>query len=76
MGNPFPFVLADLRRSRGGVLAVVLLVALAVGLGVAVSAQERALRGRSGLYDVTVRRGDEVVLEFRGRSRSLPPRPS
>ena len=44
MGNPFPFVLADLRKSRGGVLAVVLLVALAVGLGVAVSAQERALR--------------------------------
>jgi putative ABC transport system permease protein len=44
LGNPLPFVLADLRRSRGGVLAVVLLVALAVGLGVAVSAQERALR--------------------------------
>jgi acyl-CoA thioesterase len=38
------------------------------------TAEERALRGRSGLYDVTVRRGDEVVLEFRGRSRSLPPR--
>jgi putative ABC transport system permease protein len=44
LGNPLPFVLADLRRSRAGVLAVVLLVALAVGLGVAVSAQERALR--------------------------------
>jgi acyl-CoA thioesterase len=35
-------------------------------------AVERLVRGRSGLYDVTVRRGDEVVLEFRGRSRSLP----
>ncbi|CAA9305794.1 MAG: Acyl-coenzyme A thioesterase PaaD (Pse.pu.) (E. coli PaaI) [uncultured Frankineae bacterium] len=35
-------------------------------------AVERVLRGRSGVYDVTVRRGDEVVLEFRGRSRSLP----
>jgi len=36
------------------------------------TAEERALRGRSGLYDVTVRRGDgTVVAEFRGRSRSL-----
>jgi acyl-CoA thioesterase len=35
-------------------------------------AVERALRGRSGVYDVTVSRsGDEtVVAEFRGRSRS------
>ena len=38
-------------------------------------AVERVVRGRSGLYDVTVRRGDETVLEFRGRSRSLPPVP-
>lgn len=35
------------------------------------TAQERALRGRSGIYDVTVRRGDEPVLEFRGRSRTV-----
>lgn len=34
-------------------------------------AREVALRGRSGIYDVTVRRGDTVVAEFRGRSRSL-----
>jgi len=34
-------------------------------------AREVALRGRSGLYDVTVRVGDTVVAEFRGRSRSL-----
>jgi acyl-CoA thioesterase len=36
-------------------------------------AVERARRGRSGLYDVTVTRAaDDVVLaEFRGRSRSL-----
>jgi acyl-CoA thioesterase len=27
--------------------------------------------GRSGLYDVTVRRGGEVVAEFRGRSHQL-----
>ncbi len=36
------------------------------------TAVERALRGRSGLYDVTVRRtsDDVVIAEFRGRSRS------
>ncbi|WP_221320724.1 hydroxyphenylacetyl-CoA thioesterase PaaI [Actinoplanes sp. L3-i22] len=36
-------------------------------------AVERVRRGRSGLYDVTVRRAadDEVIAEFRGRSRSL-----
>ncbi len=32
-------------------------------------AAERVRFGRSGIYDVTVRRGDEVVAEFRGRSR-------
>jgi putative ABC transport system permease protein len=42
--NPWPVVAADLRRSRAGAVAIVLLVALAVALGVAVSAQERALR--------------------------------
>lgn len=35
------------------------------------TAAERVVFGRSGLYDVTVRRGDEVVAEFRGRSRTL-----
>ncbi|MET9196264.1 hydroxyphenylacetyl-CoA thioesterase PaaI [Streptomyces olivaceus] len=33
-------------------------------------AEERARYGRSGIYDVSVRRGDEVIAEFRGRSRS------
>jgi acyl-CoA thioesterase len=27
--------------------------------------------GRSGIYDVTVTRGDEVIAEFRGRSQQL-----
>jgi acyl-CoA thioesterase len=27
--------------------------------------------GRSGIFDVTVRRGDEVIAEFRGRSHRL-----
>ncbi|WP_249417106.1 hydroxyphenylacetyl-CoA thioesterase PaaI [Streptomyces sp. TS71-3] len=35
------------------------------------TAQERTRFGRSGIYDVTVVRGDEVVAEFRGRSRVL-----
>ncbi|HEX2131922.1 MAG TPA: hydroxyphenylacetyl-CoA thioesterase PaaI [Actinophytocola sp.] len=34
-------------------------------------AEERVRYGRSGVYDVTVRRGDEVIAEFRGRSRTL-----
>ena len=35
------------------------------------TAEERILRGRSGIYDVTVRRDETVVAEFRGRSRQL-----
>lgn len=35
------------------------------------AATERVLRGRSGIYDVTVRRGSTVIAEFRGRSRSV-----
>ncbi|MFL6141368.1 MAG: hydroxyphenylacetyl-CoA thioesterase PaaI [Labedaea sp.] len=34
---------------------------------------ERVRFGRSGVYDVTVYRGDEVVAEFRGRSRTTNP---
>jgi acyl-CoA thioesterase len=33
-------------------------------------ATERVSFGRSGIYDVTVRSGDQVVAEFRGRSRA------
>ena len=35
------------------------------------TASVRSRSGRSGIYDVTVSRGDEVVAEFRGRSRAL-----
>jgi acyl-CoA thioesterase len=35
------------------------------------SARELVSFGRSGIYDVTVTRGDQVVAEFRGRSRAL-----
>ena len=34
-------------------------------------AVERTRFGRSGLYDVTVRRGADVIAEFRGRSQQL-----
>ncbi len=34
-------------------------------------ARVRTRFGRSGIYDVTVRRGDDVVAEFRGRSRTI-----
>lgn len=35
------------------------------------TAHERTRFGRSGIYDVSILRGDEVIAEFRGRSRSL-----
>jgi acyl-CoA thioesterase len=34
-------------------------------------AVERQLAGRTGIYDVSVRVGDHVVAEFRGRSRTI-----
>ncbi|MER7396284.1 hydroxyphenylacetyl-CoA thioesterase PaaI [Streptomyces sp. NPDC000151] len=34
-------------------------------------AEERTRYGRSGIYDVSVRRGEEVIAEFRGRSRVI-----
>jgi acyl-CoA thioesterase len=36
-------------------------------------AAERSTSGRSGIYDVTVTRGGDVVAEFRGRSRVISP---
>jgi acyl-CoA thioesterase len=35
------------------------------------TAREVVREGRSGIYDVRVTRGDEVVAEFRGHSRQL-----
>jgi len=42
--NPFPIILALFRRNRATALLFVCLIAFAVALGVAISAQERALR--------------------------------
>ncbi|HEY1570505.1 MAG TPA: hydroxyphenylacetyl-CoA thioesterase PaaI [Pseudonocardiaceae bacterium] len=35
------------------------------------TAQQRTGYGRNGIYDVTVRRDDTVIAEFRGRSRTI-----
>ena len=35
------------------------------------TAHERTRYGRSGIYDVTVLRGNDVIAEFRGRSRVI-----
>ncbi|HEX5916621.1 MAG TPA: hydroxyphenylacetyl-CoA thioesterase PaaI [Nocardioides sp.] len=66
-------------NSRGPVtvaagFAIDLLEPARLGQVLDAHAREVALRGRSGLYDVTVRVGETVVAEFRGRSRSLGPR--
>ncbi|POR45354.1 FtsX-like permease family protein [Bosea psychrotolerans] len=45
--NPFPMVWADIRALRWTALAIIALVALAVAVGVAIGAQERALRRSS-----------------------------
>ena len=45
---------------------------VALGAELVAEAVERALAGRSGLYDVTVRAGDAAVAEFRGRTRQVP----
>ncbi|MDP1849890.1 MAG: hydroxyphenylacetyl-CoA thioesterase PaaI [Solirubrobacteraceae bacterium] len=44
----------------------------ALGDELVATAVERVLAGRSGLYDVTVRAGDAVIAEFRGRTRQVP----
>ncbi len=46
------------------------------GVELVADAAERALAGRSGVYDVTVRVGEQIVAEFRGRSRQVPGMPA
>ncbi len=35
------------------------------------TAVERFREGRSGIYDVTITRGDDLIAEFRGHSRTV-----
>jgi acyl-CoA thioesterase len=61
------------RRTVAQGLDVTFLAAARRGDWLVAEAVERSRRGRSGIYDVTVRclrpDGDEVIAEFRGRSR-------
>jgi acyl-CoA thioesterase len=50
---------------------IAFLRAARLGEELVASASERSLVGRSGIYDVTITVGDEVVAEFRGRSRAV-----
>jgi acyl-CoA thioesterase len=51
------------------------LAPVSVGDVLVAEAFEVFLRGRSGVYDVVVRRGEETVSVFRGRSRALASKP-
>jgi acyl-CoA thioesterase len=51
---------------------IVFLRPVPLGCELVAEAAERALTGRSGLYDVTVSAGDVPVAEFRGRTRQVP----
>lgn len=51
---------------------IAFLAPVALGAELVAEAVLRARSGRSGLYDVTVRVGDEPVAEFRGRTRQVP----
>ena len=69
------FALACNSRGDAAVAAradVRFLRATRLGDALIATAVERERFGRNGLYDVTVRRGDEVIAEFRGDSRTIP----
>ena len=75
------FALACNSRGRVTVAAgfsIDLLAPARLGQTLHAEAREVSLRGRSGIYDVTVRADDpvdgEVIAEFRGRSRVLASR--
>jgi acyl-CoA thioesterase len=77
----FTFALADSafafacnsrgRRTVAASCDISFLAAVRVGDVLEAEALERYRRGRTGIYDITVRRGGEVVAEFRGRSREI-----
>jgi acyl-CoA thioesterase len=50
---------------------IVFVAPVRLGDELVATAVERLRNGRNGICDVTVRRGDEVVAEFRGRSRLI-----
>jgi acyl-CoA thioesterase len=50
---------------------IVFVTPVRLGDELVATAIERLRNGRNGICDVTVRRGEEVVAEFRGRSRLI-----
>jgi phenylacetic acid degradation protein PaaD len=64
------------RKTVAQGLDVTFLRAVRLGDVLVATAAERVRQGRAGIYDVTVSRvtggGNEVVAEFRGRSRQVP----
>jgi acyl-CoA thioesterase len=77
----YVFLLADTAfayacNSRGPVTVaagaeVSFVAAARLGDVLVATAEERTRYGRNGIYDVTVRRDDTVIAEFRGRSRAI-----
>jgi acyl-CoA thioesterase len=60
------------RRTVAQACDIVFVTPARLGDILVAEAVERASYGRNGIYDVTVRRGDnELVAEFRGRSRQI-----
>jgi acyl-CoA thioesterase len=77
----FTFALADTafafacnshdRRTVAARCDIAFLAPVREGDTLVAEAVERHRAGRNGIYDVTVRRGDDVVAEFRGTSREV-----
>ena len=51
--------------------SIVFLSAASAGERLVAEAVERALEGRTGVYDITVRAGSRVIATFQGQSRGL-----
>ncbi len=77
----FTFALADTafafacnsydRRTVAARCDIAFLAPVREGDNLVADAVERHRAGRNGIYDITVRRGDDVVAEFRGTSREV-----
>jgi len=77
----FTFTLADSafafacnsynRRTVAQSCSISYLAPTRLGQVLIAEATERLRTGRSGIYDITVRAGEQVVAEFRGHSREI-----
>ena len=59
------------RRTVAQSCSISYLAATRLGDELVAEAVERYRAGRTGIYDIAVRRDDEVVAEFRGHSREI-----